>query len=68
MHCPHCDTPNLRTTETFKTPDKVYRTKQCRSCGWKFTSHETLADELTIPQAIRNVKHKRPTACRPTPN
>jgi hypothetical protein len=52
----------MRTTETFKTPELTYRTKMCRGCAWTFTSHEALADIVTIPSAVRNCKHKRQLA------
>lgn len=59
MKCPWCNEPNMRTSETFKLPTIVYRTKKCRGCSTTFTSHEVLADDVVIPAEIRNIKHKR---------
>lgn len=59
MNCPNCNAPKLRTTETFNAPDKTWRTKKCQECNWTFTSHETIADAVSIPRSIRNFKHKR---------
>lgn len=58
MNCPECGAENMRTVETFKTPEVTYRAKRCRGCNWSFTSHEVLSDEFTIPQHIRDVKRK----------
>lgn len=70
MNCPHCGTPNLRTVETFQQPEKTYRTKKCGSCRYTFTSHETLADEVTIPKVVRMANrspaHRLPPKTRPT--
>lgn len=57
MNCPNCGHPNLRTCETFQTPEKTIRTKRCESCLWKFTSLEEIPDEpVAIPTAIRKPK------------
>lgn len=60
MNCPNCQAPNMRTTETFKTPEMTYRTKKCRACAWTFTSHEVLVEELTIPVAVRRPRPAPP--------
>lgn len=56
MDCPNCGGHDMRTLETFKTPEKTYRTKQCTGCKWKYTSHEVIADEYAIPRAVRDLK------------
>lgn len=54
MKCPNCDYPGrLMTIETFQTPGMTYRTKICNGCKWKFTTHEAISDEMTIPQSVR---------------
>ncbi len=59
MNCPNCNAENMRTTETFKTPKETVRTKQCQVCYWKFTSRETISDDIVIPRSVRNMKSKR---------
>jgi hypothetical protein len=59
MNCPECNAANMRTTETFKTPEITYRTKRCRACNWTFTSREELADDVTIPQRVRDFKRNK---------
>lgn len=54
MNCPNCDTPDLRTFETFQTPTQTIRTKKCHNCLWKFTSVEEIPDvPVVIPNAVR---------------
>lgn len=59
MNCPNCGAENMRTTETFKTPEETVRTKQCQVCKWKYTSRETISEDIVIPAAVRNMKSKR---------
>ncbi len=59
MNCPNCNAENMRTTETFKAPEETVRTKQCQSCKWKYTSRETISEDIVIPAAVRNLKSKR---------
>jgi hypothetical protein len=59
MNCPNCGAENMRTTETFKMPCETVRTKQCQVCKWKYTSRETISDDIVIPAAVRNLKSKR---------
>ena len=59
MNCPNCNAERLLTVETFQTPTMTVRTKKCRECEWKFTSHETIADDLTIPDEVRQSKRRR---------
>ena len=61
MNCPNCNAENMRTTETFKTPEETVRTKMCQVCYWKFTSRETISDDIVIPRSVRNMKSKRKT-------
>ena len=61
MNCPNCDAENMRTTETFKAPTETVRTKMCRECKWKYTSRETISEDIVIPATVRNLKHKRKT-------
>lgn len=58
MNCPNCESPKLKTIETFQTADMTYRTKVCPACKWKFTSHEVIADDVTIPRSIRKPEKK----------
>lgn len=53
MNCPNCESPKLKTIETFQTADMTYRTKICPACKWKFTSHEVIATEDKIPNQVR---------------
>ena len=59
MNCPQCGAEKLLTTETFQLPYETVRTKKCRECHWSFTSHERIAEDHTIPKAIRDIKSKR---------
>ena len=59
MNCPNCGAENMRTTETFKAPEETVRTKQCQVCKWKYTSRETISEDIVIPAAVRNLKSKR---------
>lgn len=59
MNCPNCNAENMRTTETFKTPAETVRTKMCQVCKWKFTSRETISEDIVIPSSVRNLKSKR---------
>ena len=59
MNCPNCNAEKLRTTETFQLADETVRTKCCMSCKWKFTSRETISEDIVIPSAVRNLKSKR---------
>ena len=59
MNCPNCDAENMRTTETFKAPTETVRTKMCQVCKWKFTSRETISEDIVIPSSVRNLKSKR---------
>jgi len=59
MNCPNCNAENMRTTETFKMPCETVRTKQCQVCKWKYTSRETISEDIVIPAAVRNLKSKR---------
>jgi transcriptional regulator NrdR family protein len=63
MNCPNCNAENMRTTETFKTPEETVRTKMCQVCKWKYTSRETISEDIVIPRSVRNLKSKR----RPVP-
>ena len=62
MNCPNCGAENMRTTETFKTPEVTVRTKMCRECKWKYTTREIISDDIVIPADVRNMKSKRRTA------
>ena len=64
MNCPNCNAENMRTTETFKTPAETVRTKMCQVCKWKFTSRETISEDIVIPSSVRNLKSKRRTEPR----
>ena len=59
MNCPNCNAENMRTTETFKMPTETVRTKMCQVCKWKFTSRETISEDIVIPASVRNLKSKR---------
>ena len=59
MNCPNCNAENMRTTETFKMPAETVRTKMCQVCKWKFTSRETISEDIVIPSSVRNLKSKR---------
>jgi transcriptional regulator NrdR family protein len=59
MNCPNCNAENMRTTETFKLPTETVRTKMCQVCKWKFTSRETISEDIVIPASVRNLKSKR---------
>ena len=59
MNCPNCGAENMRSTETFKLPTETVRTKMCRECKWKFTSRETISEDIVIPANVRNIKSKR---------
>ena len=59
MNCPNCNAENMRTTETFKMPAETVRTKMCQVCKWKFTSRETISEDIVIPASVRNLKSKR---------
>jgi transcriptional regulator NrdR family protein len=59
MNCPNCNAENMRTTETFKMPCETVRTKMCQVCKWKYTSRETISEDIVIPAAVRNLKSKR---------
>lgn len=61
MNCPNCNAEKLRTTETFQLADETVRTKMCRECKWKYTSRETISEDIVIPATVRNLKHKRKT-------
>lgn len=58
MHCPNCGAPKLFTFETYPSPTRIYRVKKCKTCQWKFTSHEEIADDLVIPESVRSLKKK----------
>ena len=62
MNCPNCNAENMRSTETFKLPTETVRTKMCRECKWKFTSRETISEDIVIPANVRNLKSKRKPA------
>jgi transcriptional regulator NrdR family protein len=59
MNCPNCNAENMRTTETFKTPEETVRTKQCQVCKWRYTSRETISEDIVIPASVRDMKSKR---------
>lgn len=59
MICPHCATPRLKIVETYTTPERVWRTRKCDGCGYRFTTHEEISEDLTIPKSVRNVNRKQ---------
>jgi transcriptional regulator NrdR family protein len=59
MNCPNCGAENMRTTETFKAPEETVRTKQCQVCKWRYTSRETISEDIVIPASVRDMKSKR---------
>lgn len=65
MNCPNCNAGNMRTTETFKAPTETVRTKMCQVCKWKFTSRETISEDIVIPSSVRNLKSKRKFVSQP---
>lgn len=64
MNCPNCGAEKMRSVETFQLADETVRTKLCRECKWKFTTRETVCDDIVIPAAVRNTKSKRKPVSR----
>lgn len=62
MNCLNCGAENMRTTETFKLPTETVRTKCCQVCKWKYTSRETISDDIVIPRSVRRPKPKSQNA------
>lgn len=56
MNCPNCDSPGLRTVETFQLHESTLRTKRCPACKWLFTSKEVVTEDTPIPREVRRAK------------
>lgn len=58
MHCPTCSAASLRTYDSRPAgDDAIRRRRECKSCGYRFTTLERTEDELesTIVDFVRNL-------------
>lgn len=44
LHCPKCQSPDLRTLETRPTASGVKRRRECETCRHRFTTVERLKE------------------------
>jgi transcriptional repressor NrdR len=61
MRCPSCCGESLRTSDTRHTDGStVRRGRECRSCGWRWTTKERPEDELadTVTSYLRGLDRR----------
>ena len=58
MKCPYCG-GNTSTIDGRQRIDYYFRRKECNTCGKRFSTHETYAEDYTKPRAIIKTRRQK---------
>lgn len=57
MKCPACNHPDSQVTDSRPVRDEIRRRRKCKSCGFRWTTHELMTTEADLArQAFNHLK------------
>ncbi len=58
MECPTCSNGASKVLDSRKVEKRVYRRRECKACGFLFTTYETYDESASRPALPKRVKKK----------